>query len=63
MLQPGQAVPSGNPLIVHSAATTQDFKDLTPGTHKIWVVMGDVGHMACSPLVVTNTTVTVSAAV
>ena len=62
MLQPGQGVPSGNPKIIHAAATTQDFKDLTPGSHRIWVVMGDVGHIPCSPLVMTDTTVTVVAA-
>ena len=62
VLQPGQAVPSGNPKIVHSAATIQDFKDLTPGSHQIWVVLGDVGHIPCSPLVVTDVTVTVAAA-
>jgi len=62
VLQPGQAVPSGNPKIVHSAATTQDFKDLTPGSHQIWVVLGDVGHIPCSPLVVDDVAITVAAA-
>ena len=62
VLQPGQGVPSGNPKIVHAAATTQDFKDLTPGSHRIWVVMGDVAHIPCSPLVVADTTISVTAA-
>ncbi len=62
VLQPGQEVPSGSPSIVHSAATTQDFKSLTPGSHRIWVVMGDVAHIPCSPLVVADTTVSVAAA-
>ena len=62
VLQPGQAVPSGNPKIVHSAATIQDFKDLTPGSHQIWVVLGDVGHIPCSPLVTADTTISVTAA-
>lgn len=62
VLQPGQGVPTGNPKIVHAAATTQDFKDLTPGSHHIWVVMGDVAHIPCSPLVMADTTITVAAA-
>ena len=62
VLQPGQAVPSGNPKIVHSAAITQDFKDLTPGSHQIWVVLGDVGHIPCDPLVTDNVAITVAAA-
>ena len=62
VLQAGQQVPSGNPKIVHAAATTQEFKDLTPGTHRVWVVLGDVGHVPCSPLVVTDVTLSVAAA-
>lgn len=62
VLQTGQEVPSGNPSIVHSAATTQDFKSLTPGSHRIWVVMGDVAHVPCSPLVVADVTIAVAAA-
>ena len=62
VLQPGQGVPSGNPKIVHSAATTQEFKDLTAGAHRIWVVLGDVGHVPCSPLVVTDVTLSIAAA-
>lgn len=61
-LQPGQAVPTGNAQIIHSAAATQDFKDLSAGSHRIWVVLGDVGHVPCSPLVVDDVTVTVAAA-
>ena len=62
VLQPGQGVPTGNPKIIHAAATTQDFKDLTAGSHRIWVVMGDVAHIPCSPLVMADTTINVAAA-
>lgn len=62
VLQPGQQVPSGNPQIIHSAATTQEFKDLAPGTHHVWVVLGDVGHVPCAPLVKADVGLTVVAA-
>ena len=62
VLQTGQQVPSGNPQIVHSAATTQEFKDLAAGLHRVWVVLGDVGHIPCSPLVVDDVVLTVTAA-
>lgn len=62
VLQPGQQVPPASAQIIHSAATTQDFKDLTPGSHRIWVVLGDVGHIPCSPLVTDDVAITVAAA-
>ena len=61
-VQPGGAVPAGNPKIIHSAATTQDFKDLTPGPHRVWVVLGDVSHVPCSPAVMDDVTFTVGSA-
>jgi hypothetical protein len=49
--QAGQPVPTGNPNIIHSAATTQDLGALAAGKHTVWVVMGDVSHIVCNPVV------------
>lgn len=62
VLQPGQQVPPATAQIIHSAATTQEFKDLAAGSHRVWVVLGDVGHIPCSPLVVDDVAFTIAAA-
>lgn len=49
--QAGQPVPAGNPKIIHSAATTQDLGALSAGKHTVWVVLGDVSHIVCTPVV------------
>ena len=51
VVQAGQPVPTGNPKIIHSAATTQDVGALSPGRHTVWVVLGDVSHTVCTPIV------------
>ena len=51
VVQAGQPVPTGNPKIIHSAAMTQDVGTLTAGKHTVWVVLGDVGHTTCTPMV------------
>jgi hypothetical protein len=51
VIVPGQPIPTGNPRIIHSAATTQDLGPLAPGQHTVWVVLGDVRHVPCQPLV------------
>jgi len=61
VVQGGQAVPAGNPKIIHSAATTQDVGALAAGKHTIWVVLGDVGHVVCSPVVQGSVSFDVSA--
>lgn len=60
--QAGQPVPTGNPKIIHSAATTQDVGALAPGKHTVWVVLGDVGHIVCTPVVQASVSFDVSAA-
>ncbi len=50
-VQAGQPVPAGNPRIIHSAAITQDVGPLATGRHIVWVVLGDVGHTVCNPIV------------
>jgi hypothetical protein len=62
MLQPGQQVPPATAQIIHSAATTQEFKGLAAGPHRVWVVLGDVTHVPCSPLVVDDVAFTIAAA-
>jgi len=47
----GQPVPTGNPKIIHSASTTQDLGALSAGRHTAWVVLGDVSHLVCDPVV------------
>jgi len=44
----GQAVPTGNPKIIHSASTTQDLGALTAGQHTVSVVLGQLNHTACA---------------
>jgi hypothetical protein len=62
VLQPGQQVPPATAQIIHSAATTQEFKDLAAGPHRVWVVLGDVGHIPCSPLVVDDVAFSIASA-
>jgi len=62
VLQPGQQVPPATAQLIHSAATTQEFKDLAAGSHRVWVVLGDVGHIPCSPLVIDDVAFTIAAA-
>jgi hypothetical protein len=45
-LEAGDVIPSGNPQIVHSGATTLDLK-LAAGSHTVTVVLGQLGHQAC----------------
>jgi hypothetical protein len=62
VVQAGQPVPTGNPKIIHSATTTQDVGTLTAGKHSVWVVLGDVSHTACTPMVVGTVSFDVAAA-
>lgn len=43
----GQAIPTGNPKIIHSGSTTQDLGSLDPGQHTVTVVLGQLNHTAC----------------
>jgi len=58
----GQPIPTGNPRIIHSAATMQDLGPLAPGQHTVWVVLGDVRHVPCQPLVEASVRFTVAGA-
>ena len=63
-LKPGDVIPAGNPQIVHSGALTLDLK-LTPGSHTVIVVLGQLSHAACGDssgkLISATTTFTVAA--
>jgi len=43
----GQAVPLGNASIIHSGSLTQDLGSLAPGSHTVYVVLGQLSHVAC----------------
>lgn len=43
---PGEVIPSGNPLIIHSAASPIVVTGLAAGEHVIWIVLGDGTHTA-----------------
>ncbi|MEZ4553660.1 MAG: hypothetical protein AB7L91_04340 [Dehalococcoidia bacterium] len=43
----GQAIPTGNPKIIHSGSLTQDLGTLAPGSHTVTVVLGQLSHVAC----------------
>jgi len=57
---PGEAIPVGNPAIIHSATSPIVVTGLTPGEHTIWVVVGDGTHAAFKDSVRDKVVVTVS---
>lgn len=58
----GTAVPTGDAKIIHSASLTQDLGALTPGSHTVTVVLGQVSHVACESRGSVTFTVAVAAA-
>ena len=65
VLKAGTAIPTGDAKIIHGAALTQDVGALTPGSHTVWVVVGQVSHQACGGtdgnIIAGSTTFTVAA--
>ena len=61
VLQAGQPIPTGQPDIIHTAATTQELPSLTPGQHTVWVVLAHTNHVPFSPNVQAQVTFTVGA--
>ena len=57
---PGQAIPAGDPNIIHSAVSPVALPALAAGDHVVWVVVGDGAHMPFSPAVMHKLTVTVA---
>jgi hypothetical protein len=56
----GEAIPTDDPAIIHTAETSVSVPDLAPGPHVIWVVLGDAGHVPLDPPVMARVTVTVT---
>lgn len=56
----GDLVPTGQPMVLHSAAAQAKVPGLTAGAHTIWVVVGDGTHKVLSPLVATKLSITVA---
>ena len=61
VLQPGQPIPTGQPDIIHSPATTQPLPNLAAGQHTVWVVLAHNDHTPFSPNVQAQVTFTVGA--
>lgn len=58
-VQAGEAVPTGDPQIIHSASSTVSVPDLAAGEHVFWIVAGDGTHVALDPPVMAQVKVTV----
>jgi LPXTG-motif cell wall-anchored protein len=56
------AIPMGNPNIVHTAALSQTFSAVAPGTHRVAVVLGLSNHTAAQPPVAPSVSFTVAGA-
>lgn len=56
----GQAIPAGDPAIIHSAVSPVALPALAAGDHVLWVVLGDGAHMPFSPPVMHKLTVTIA---
>jgi hypothetical protein len=55
-------VPTGNPNIVHSAASTYTFTGVAPGPHRVAVILGLSNHAAVQPPVAPSVSFTVAGA-
>lgn len=55
----GTAIPTEDPAIIHTRATTATFENVEAGEHTITVVVGDAEHVPLDPPVTATTTVTV----
>jgi hypothetical protein len=55
-------VPQGDPNQIHTAALSQTFTGLTPGQHRVTVLLGLSSHVARQPVVAPAVTFTIGAA-
>jgi hypothetical protein len=53
----GQPIPTGDPMIVHSAVAPITGPALTAGEHVLWVVVGDGSHTPLDPPVLDKRTI------
>ncbi len=56
-------IPTGDPNIVHSAATSHTFTNLKPGPHKVTVILTNADHIAIQPPVAPSVRFTVGGAI
>lgn len=56
----GLPIPTGDPTIIHSAASPVVVPNLAAGEHTLWVVLGDGAHVAFDPPVMHKLTITVT---
>lgn len=52
-------IPTNNPAIIHSAATSATFNNVAPGRHTVAVVLTQPNHVSVTPPVAPSTTFTV----
>jgi LPXTG-motif cell wall-anchored protein len=52
-------IPTGDPNIVHSAATSHTFTNLAPGPHRVTVILSSADHLAVQPPVAPSVSFTV----
>ena len=52
-------IPTGDPNIVHSASTSNVFKNVKPGPHKVTVILTNADHIAVQPPVAPSVSFTV----
>jgi hypothetical protein len=52
-------IPTGDPNIVHSGATSYTFKNLKPGAHRVTVILTNADHLAIQPPVAPSVSFTV----
>ena len=56
------AIPAGNPNIVHTPAMSNTFAGVTPGQHRVTVILGLSDHRAVQPTVASSVSFTVAGA-
>ncbi|MDQ4076844.1 MAG: DUF4399 domain-containing protein [Chloroflexota bacterium] len=59
-LQEGEPIPTGDPQIIHTAATSAELADLAAGEHTVTVVLGFSDHTPWQPTVMDSVTFTVA---
>jgi hypothetical protein len=62
VLQPGQPIPSGQADIIHTPDVSQALPTLSPGPHRVWVVLAHTDHTPYSPNVQDLVSFTIGAA-
>jgi hypothetical protein len=61
VLRPGEPIPTGQPDIIHTADTSQQLPTLSPGQHRVWVVLAHTDHTPYAPNVQDQVSFTIGA--